>query len=194
MSSAGGFGPDVIQRILPHRQPFLMVDRVDAFTVEPASLHACRHITGNESVFAGHFPGLSLWPGVYTIEGLAQACQLLSILVDVDAELERLTGAPDQARAEFANLERGQQLREGYDREAADRLLAGLGSATTRIGFSSIVSVKLLQPVFAGCRLDYHVRMTHRAGLVRRFEVEAFVGRQEVARGELGVSGNARSP
>jgi 3-hydroxyacyl-[acyl-carrier-protein] dehydratase len=67
-----------IERLLPQRPPLLLVDRVTATGDggEP-SLVAALDVTGDETVFAGHFPGRPVWPGSYTIEGLAQACALL---------------------------------------------------------------------------------------------------------------------
>lgn len=67
-----------LQAFLPQRPPLLLVDRVTAtvWGAEP-SLVAALDITGDEAVLAGHFPGRPLWPGSYTIEGLAQACALL---------------------------------------------------------------------------------------------------------------------
>ncbi|MBI2375545.1 MAG: hypothetical protein HYV07_16235 [Deltaproteobacteria bacterium] len=79
-------GPDVVQRLLPHRRPLLMVDRVDAYRSDPPSVRASRFISANEPVFEGHFPGLSIWPGIYTIEGLGQSCMLAMVL----SEMQRM--------------------------------------------------------------------------------------------------------
>ena len=66
-----------IQRYLPHRYPFLLVDRVTAH--EPGvSLAAYKNITFNEPVFTGHFPRSPVFPGVLILEGLAQAAALLA--------------------------------------------------------------------------------------------------------------------
>ena len=74
-------GPDVIELLLPHRAPLLLVGRVDAFRPgESPSIEACHHVSANEDVFRGHFPGFHIWPGVYTQEGLGQASQLLGVL------------------------------------------------------------------------------------------------------------------
>jgi 3-hydroxyacyl-[acyl-carrier-protein] dehydratase len=70
-------GPEIVQRLLPHRPPLLLVDAVTQFAVDPPSLTATKHIAATEAVFAGHFPGRAIWPGAYTIEGLAQACALV---------------------------------------------------------------------------------------------------------------------
>jgi 3-hydroxyacyl-[acyl-carrier-protein] dehydratase len=66
-----------IERLLPQRPPLLLVDRVIAAGdgAEP-SLTAALDVRGDEPVLAGHFPGRPLWPGSYTIEGLAQTCAL----------------------------------------------------------------------------------------------------------------------
>ena len=68
-----------IETLIPHRYPFLLVDRVLAF--EPgASLDAIKNVTANEPFFQGHFPGNPVMPGVLIIEALAQAGCLLSQL------------------------------------------------------------------------------------------------------------------
>ena len=62
---------------LPHRYPFLLVDRVVDF--EPGkSIHAYKNITFNEPFFTGHFPHHPVMPGVLIMEALAQAAGILS--------------------------------------------------------------------------------------------------------------------
>lgn len=66
-----------IQEYLPHRYPFLLVDRV--VECEPGvRLLAYKNVTYNEPFFTGHFPGLSIMPGVLIIEALAQTTGLLA--------------------------------------------------------------------------------------------------------------------
>ncbi|MEM1079474.1 MAG: 3-hydroxyacyl-ACP dehydratase FabZ [Pseudomonadota bacterium] len=67
---------DLIQRILPHRYPFLLVDKVVA--MEPfKSASGIKNVTFNEPHFQGHFPGEPIMPGVLIIEALAQTSALL---------------------------------------------------------------------------------------------------------------------
>jgi 3-hydroxyacyl-[acyl-carrier-protein] dehydratase len=74
-----------IERILPHRYPFLLVDRVDE--VGPDRLVARKLVTRNEPHFNGHFPGHPVMPGVLIVEALAQAGALLAAqLVDFNPE------------------------------------------------------------------------------------------------------------
>ena len=66
-----------IMRHLPHRYPFLLVDRVLA--CEPGKYaHALKNVTYNEPFFPGHFPHRPVMPGVMIIEALAQVCGLLA--------------------------------------------------------------------------------------------------------------------
>ena len=68
-----------IQAMLPHRYPFLLVDRVLDFTANKR-LTALKNVTINEPFFQGHFPGHPVMPGVLIIEALAQAAGLLIFL------------------------------------------------------------------------------------------------------------------
>ena len=64
-----------ILKYLPHRYPFLLIDRVLEFN-EDAGLKAIKNITFNEPIFTGHFPQAPIYPGVLILEGMAQACAL----------------------------------------------------------------------------------------------------------------------
>ena len=60
-----------IRKIIPHRYPFLMVDRVTEIN-GMESIKGYKNITANEPMFQGHFPGSSVFPGVLILEALAQ--------------------------------------------------------------------------------------------------------------------------
>ena len=66
-----------IQEILPHRFPFLLIDRVVEIDAGK-SIKAYKNITIGEQIFQGHFPGHPIYPGVMIIEGLAQAGGVLA--------------------------------------------------------------------------------------------------------------------
>jgi 3-hydroxyacyl-[acyl-carrier-protein] dehydratase len=68
-----------IQALLPHRYPFLLVDRV--IELEPnLRIRAIKNVTVNEPFFQGHFPGHPVMPGVLVVEAMAQAGGLLTQL------------------------------------------------------------------------------------------------------------------
>ena len=61
-----------IQRLLPHRYPFLLIDRI--IEMEPGKrIVGLKNVTINEPYFVGHFPGLPIMPGVLILESMAQA-------------------------------------------------------------------------------------------------------------------------
>lgn len=72
-------GTAEIEKLLPHRYPFLLVDRVVEFEPHKRVL-AWKSVTSNEPFFPGHFPGHPVMPGVLVIEALAQAGGLLTQL------------------------------------------------------------------------------------------------------------------
>lgn len=71
-----------IKRLLPHRYPFLLVDRVVSVDAENKSIRVLKNITANEPQFQGHFPNYFIMPGVLIIEAVAQAAALCMVSVD----------------------------------------------------------------------------------------------------------------
>lgn len=195
MKTELGLGPDVVQRLLPHRRPFVMVDRIDTFTDgPPPSLQASRFISSNEPVFDGHFPELHLWPGVYTIEGLLQASNLLHI-IHIARETAKTRGLPDdEVFSVLKNLETGYRLKAGYQPALTQKHADLLGTSPdpiSRGGLAGAIDIKLLQPVFAGQRLDYTTTLARVVEHLQRFEVEAHVDGKLVAKGTLTSSRGA---
>jgi 3-hydroxyacyl-[acyl-carrier-protein] dehydratase len=84
--------------ILPHRYPFLLIDRV--LEIEPQKrIVALKNFTINEEFFVGHFPGQPVVPGVLLIEAMAQASGVLLMHLDPDRERKLLLfTAIDRAR------------------------------------------------------------------------------------------------
>ncbi|WOI57018.1 3-hydroxyacyl-ACP dehydratase FabZ [Palleronia sp. LCG004] len=73
----------LIQRLLPHRYPFLLVDRVEEIDGHQSAV-GIKNVTVNEPHFQGHFPGLPIMPGVTIIEAMAQTT---AVMVGVDRDL-----------------------------------------------------------------------------------------------------------
>lgn len=79
-----------IQKYLPHRYPFLLLDRVEHLELEPEKIiRAIKNVSINEPFFQGHFPGNPVMPGVLIIEAMAQAAGMLA---NLDASLKGKTG------------------------------------------------------------------------------------------------------
>src|SRR5262247_1078729 len=72
----GGLDTDQVMQILPHRFPFLMVDRIISFDTETKCIGVTT-VTINEPFFQGHFPGHPVMPGVMQIEAMAQVASIL---------------------------------------------------------------------------------------------------------------------
>lgn len=103
-----------IMAILPHRYPFLLIDRVVEI-VRMKRLVAIKNVTINEPFFQGHFPGYPIMPGVLIIEAMAQAggTLLLTEIPDRDTKLMVFTGIE---RAKFRRpIVPGDQVRIEID-------------------------------------------------------------------------------
>ena len=164
-------GPAAIARLIPHRAPLALVDKVTGYLSTGPALWAQRSISPKEPVLIGHFPGHAIWPGAYTIEGLAQ-CGALALA------LSRRERASTTSEAFVAGLA-GLDASPAPERVEPDRQAAGLLAS---------VDIKLLQPVGAGARLDYEVEVTHAVGELIRLRALATVAGREVARGTLTVA------
>ncbi len=83
-----------ISNILPHRYPFLLVDRIIYLNLEENVIIGQKNVTVNEQFFQGHFPGVPVMPGVLILEALAQAggilvykkghCDKIAVLLNIN--------------------------------------------------------------------------------------------------------------
>jgi 3-hydroxyacyl-[acyl-carrier-protein] dehydratase len=108
------FAIQEILDFLPHRYPFLLIDRVVEF--EPTQrLVAIKNVTINEPFFQGHFPGHPIMPGVLVVEAMAQAGAIIMLaeIVDRDRKLIVFTGI-EQAKFR-KSVTPGDQLRIEVD-------------------------------------------------------------------------------
>lgn len=100
-----------IKKYLPHRYPFLLIDRV-LETSSAERLVALKNVTYNEPFFVGHFPNRPVMPGVLIVEALAQACALMASFgvedIDTESRVYYFTGI-DKARFKQP-VEPGDQL------------------------------------------------------------------------------------
>jgi 3-hydroxyacyl-[acyl-carrier-protein] dehydratase len=134
---------DIKQR-LPHRYPFLLVDRV--LSCEPGkSLVAVKNVTADEPYFQGHFPNKPIMPGVLIIEALAQATGILaSVTIGHHAQEDSLYYLVAIDRARFRRpVEPGDQL---ILEVTMDRMRQGIWrfNAVARVGEELVASAVLM--------------------------------------------------
>ena len=178
-------GADSVLMLIPHRRPFVFLDGVDAFAREPTpTLEAHKQISVNEPVFEGHFPGLSLWPGVYTIEGMGQTVNALVVLTTIIEGFEQRGASEADALEAMRAIDRRLKLGRQAPTDAEKALIEHLDSRD-RVGFAGALEIKLEAPVFAGCTLEYRVSLSRSMANIRRFDVSASVDGRRVARGTM---------
>lgn len=86
-----------IMSLLPHRYPFLLIDRVNDYELGQ-SIKAYKNITINEQCFLGHFPGEPIFPGVLILEAMAQAAGILGFKTIGNSDQLYLYAGIDKAR------------------------------------------------------------------------------------------------
>jgi len=134
-----------IQAILPHRYPFLLIDRV--ISIEPRkNIVAIKSVTVNEPFFQGHFPGAPIMPGVLIVEAMAQAGAIL-LLTEIENRDSKLIVFTGIERARFRKpVTPGDQLR--FEIEVlAFRHNAG------RMGGRALVEGKLACEATVSCQI-----------------------------------------
>jgi 3-hydroxyacyl-[acyl-carrier-protein] dehydratase len=135
-----------IQRLLPHRYPFLLVDRVVEFEAHKRVL-GIKNVTVNEPCFQGHFPGNPVMPGVLVIEALAQAGGLLTQLSkrgEDDPEGEQLFYLVKIDNAKFSKMVvPGDRLELEVELKRTIRNMA-LYQGTARVDGEQVASAEIL--------------------------------------------------
>lgn len=76
---------DTILRCLPHRYPFLMIDKIIDIDGDNAAV-GIKNVTYNEPIFQGHFPGKAVFPGVLIVEGMAQTAGAIVIAEQLNSD------------------------------------------------------------------------------------------------------------
>ena len=131
---------DQIEDLLPHRYPFLLVDKITA--CEPGqSAKGIKCVTANEPFFQGHFPGYKVMPGVLIIEALAQVGAVAILTVPENRGKRALFGGIKNARFK-------QQVRPGDVLELECELTAqrgpvGFGTATAKVNGKTACKAEL---------------------------------------------------
>ncbi|MDR3445624.1 MULTISPECIES: 3-hydroxyacyl-ACP dehydratase FabZ [Dyella] len=136
---------ETIQQLLPHRYPFLLVDRLIELVPDKSAV-AIKNVTMNEPFFQGHFPGHPVMPGVLIVEAMAQAAGLLT---QISSRLKGTTGSPlfylakvDNARFN-APVVPGDQLRLEVELKRLLRSM-GLFEARTIVDGKVVASCELM--------------------------------------------------
>jgi 3-hydroxyacyl-[acyl-carrier-protein] dehydratase len=134
------FGREVIEAIIPHRDPFLFLD--DVLELEPGvRVVARKRVTGDEWFFPGHFPDRPIMPGVIVVEALAQAGAIAALSLEENRGKLALFAGIDDLR--FKRLvEPGEELTLVCELEAA-RGPVGRGRATAHVGAELAVRGRL---------------------------------------------------
>lgn len=93
-----------VQELLPHRDPFLFIDRVTLLDRERRLIVARYDLSHAEAVFSGHFPGAPVWPGVLQVEAVAQAGLILArslAIREQEGERDRMVALTHILGAQF---------------------------------------------------------------------------------------------
>lgn len=130
-----------IEKILPHRYPFLLVDRVTSLEVG-LEARGVKQLSGNEIFFQGHFPGEPIFPGVLQIEALAQLGGIVLLLEEENqGKLPLFTGV-DKVR--FRGQVRPGDTLELYARISKKRGNFGFGEAVARVDGQKVCEAGLM--------------------------------------------------
>lgn len=145
-SSSNSLSMDIlgVMRQLPHRYPFLLVDRVES-CVKGETIRALKNVTFNEPYFSGHFPGRPVMPGVLIVEALAQTAGILAFAtagIVPDEQTQFFFVAIDKARFRQPVLPGDQLILTAK----IDRVIRGLWKFSTVafVGDKEVASAEIM--------------------------------------------------
>jgi beta-hydroxyacyl-ACP dehydratase FabZ len=133
-----------IQRILPHRYPFLLVDRITE--LEPERIVGIKNVTANEPFFSGHFPEYPVMPGVLIVEAMAQVAGVLVLralgdrqkvvfLASIEqAKFRRPVVPGDQLRIEMKVSRRKATVAKMYGTATVDGMVVAEAEVMCKLG------------------------------------------------------------
>ena len=81
LKHAVSYGVEDIKRTITHRDPFLLLDRIEAIDLEKQAMIATRHIAASDPVFRGHFPEFPVYPGTLLLEMMGQVASCASFFL-----------------------------------------------------------------------------------------------------------------
>lgn len=153
---------DEIRTMLPHRWPFLLLDRVTELIPDKSAV-GIKNVTISEPYFAGHFPQRAIMPGVLIIEAMAQLTAIVYC---------------------SGHLSRAKQETNGRDVSETS-----VGGVAERVGYLvSIRNMKFMRPVTPGDQLILKASICGEHSIFSQVRVSAHVGSFTVAEGMLGVT------
>jgi 3-hydroxyacyl-[acyl-carrier-protein] dehydratase len=162
------FDARAIHRMLPLRNPFVFLDRVESYSIPEKKVIGIREVTRNEPVLAGHFPEEAIFPGSLVIESLAQSCGFIVVL-------EHL-------------LERVPQPERLYDEGCLRSLLPGPPAVLADS------KIEQLARVYPGNQMKLEAQLITRRTEVHYFQVRALVQNAPVASGTIMLALTTRTP
>jgi 3-hydroxyacyl-[acyl-carrier-protein] dehydratase len=147
MTSPQTLGLDEIQRLLPHRYPFLLVDRIISLELGKRVV-GIKNVSINEPFFQGHFPGRPIMPGVLIAEAMAQVGGILALmsvpenqgnsslfLLGLDKMRFRQPVVPgDQLRIEVESVRGGKKFWKMKGRAFVEQTLVAEGELMAAVG------------------------------------------------------------
>jgi 3-hydroxymyristoyl/3-hydroxydecanoyl-(acyl carrier protein) dehydratase len=181
-------GYEMIQLLIPQRRPFLMIDRIVEFEIEPSPRIICvKNCSANESFFDGHYPSLAIMPGALTFEGMGQAANALAAICTLHDCFVKSKEDPSTLASHLKNLQFGYSLNKAYRPKMASQFESIVCNRDGNLEFGMVgaTTLKFLEPVFAGSVIEYHATLTTIVDRYMHFDVETVVDNTVKAKGTL---------